>query len=279
MRPSPISLTSVSWIDGRALPSIDFWFFAGAATRWEKRVIIGLVGTSNPSPPQQIDNVETFRQGRQYRALTACRIDPGQQSLLSGEVIDPGYTPPVDKSLFDPSWFAQTAANIGLPADSQFYAGEASPLSGFVLGRLHPCSTLSTAAGQRVVVSAFIKFRAGPHTDGVGVKEAKSPVHVPWVWCEYALVRQARGTPLLLCRGSTFPSHRWYVNGRSVAECLQAPISVSDKEPALSTGQPANEIQQLAATDRSEGAATRHPHALGAGTVQVIELAPGLLGD
>jgi hypothetical protein len=234
-----ITLSSVSWIDGRGLPSVDTRFFAGAAKRWERRVIIGLVGTANPAPPQQIDDIAAFSQSRQYRALTACKVGPGPQHMLSAQIIDAGFTPPIDKSRFNPSWFTQTAAGIGLPNDPKFYPGEASPLSGFSCGRLHPSSTLSTTAGQQIVVSGFIKFRAGAHTDKIGVEEAKSPVHVPWVWCEYALIRPARGRPLLLCRGSTFPSHRWYVNGMKVAEQVQAPPSVSDKDPTLTTGQPA----------------------------------------
>jgi hypothetical protein len=272
-----IALNSVSWIDGRGLPSIDFWFFAGAAKHWEKRVLIGLVGTANPTPPQQLGQVQSFQQGRQYRALTGCGVGPAPQHPLSGQIIDPGWTPPVDKSLFDPSWFTQTAAWAGLPSDPKFYAGESSPVSGFVGGKLHPCSTLSLAAGQSVVVSAFIKFRAGPHTDQIGVKEAKSPVHVPWVWCEYALVRQAKGRPLLLCQGSVFPSHRWYVNGQKVAERLQAPLAASDKEPALTTGQPAGQVQQRADSDRSAGAATGHAYALAAGSPVQVELPAGLL--
>jgi hypothetical protein len=82
--------------------------------------------------------------------------------------------------------------------------------------------------------------------------------------------------PLLLCRGSTFPSHRWYVNGMKVAEQVQAPPSVSDKDPTLTTGQPAREIQQRAENDRSAGPATAHDHALGAGVLQVVELPAGV---
>jgi hypothetical protein len=61
---------------------------------------------------------------------------------------------------------------------------------------------------ETVLVNAVIKFRAGQHTDSIGIQNVGSPFHVPWVWCE--LLRTHRfGTFTLYGRGSVFPSHAW----------------------------------------------------------------------
>jgi hypothetical protein len=261
------SLCCVSWIDEKPLPKVGFWFVAGAAISWPKRVVMGLVGTANPEPPIKLIDVDAFRGLRQYRALLACEVARPPRPIARASIIDAGYTPPFDKSKLD----TRLAALAPIPDDPKFYAGESSQLSAIVAGKLHPCSTLKVGAAEHVLVSAFIKFRAGAHTDAIGINDANSPVHVPWVWSEYALV--ASGSRYrLLAQGSHFPSHAWYVGGKQVAKCYQRPIAVSDKEPAISAGSPANLPAFPASTDRSDGPASRHDHTLGQGTAFSIDV-------
>lgn len=262
----PIKLCSVSWIDSRALPPVGFWFIAGAAMSWPRRTLIGLVGTTNPAPPVVIEGVSTFRQSQEFRAFMSCTVGGADGHKVSEDVLDPGWTPPLNKSKFDPGLLAQYAAGKALPDDPKYYPGEKSALSEIVGGRLHTASTLKVPRDAEVLVSALIKFRAGPHTNAIGISEdgAQSPFHVPWVWCEYALVKTNGKQLRLLGAGSAFPSHRWYVNGKIVGECLQDVVTASDKDRVLSSGQSAKSIQDKAETDRSLGSVTSHANAMGA---------------
>jgi hypothetical protein len=265
--PKKFSISSVSWIDQKPLPKVGFWMVVGAATSWPKRVIMGLVGTSNPTPPSRIENVQTFVRSKQYRALISCTVEM-EPSVRALEVtLDPGYTPPFDKSKIDSS--LRSVAPI--PDDPDFHAGEASPISAVCVGKLHPCSSLIVKSGQKVLASALIKFRAGKHTDDIGIEKANAPAHVPWVWSEFALVSQG-STYRLLCNGSKFPSHVWFVNGKSVATIVQANISVSEHDPILNTGQPANKKQTDASTDKSSGNVGAHADSIGPAGQLDIEL-------
>ena len=264
---SSIALCSVSWIDQKPLPKVGFWLVAGAAFSWPNRVIMGLAGTANPEPPGELLTVDGFRAQRQYRALLSCKLRSGPPPHLTDQIIDAGYTPPFDKAKLD----TQLAHLAPIADDRQFYAGEASNVSSIVLGRLHPCSTLSVGSADKVLVSAFIKFRAGPHTDQIGINDAKSPVHVPWVWCEYALVSSGAKTKLL-AQGSSFPSHAWYVAGRQVARRYQCQVSASESDPAISTGLSAKLPAASATSDCSSGPANGHEHAIDKGTAIDVDL-------
>jgi hypothetical protein len=271
MSHEPIEVASISWIDDGSVPKVGFWFVAGALTSWPRRVIMGLVGTSNPEPPTKLTSVAAFASSKQYRALLACTLRDRAARKISDLVVDPGYTPPFDKSKLD----TRLRDVAPIPNDTAFYAGEKSAVSGAVTGKLHPCSTLSVPRGGEVLVSALIKFRAGKHTDEIGIKNANSPVHVPWVWCEYALVARSSGL-LLLCNGSVFPSHAWYVNGKQVAKAMQAQVTVSDHDPALSTGQPAAYIASPAVADKSAGSVFGHQYTLAAGEQTNVDLSPSV---
>jgi len=257
MGQSSFEVCSVSWIDAKSLPKVGFWFVAGAAISWPRRVIMGLAGTANPEPPVELANVNGFRARRQFRALMSCKVARLSSVSISEQIIDAGYTPPFDKAKLDTS----LAGLAPIPDDPQFYPGESSRLSSMIIGKLHPCSTLNVVGAEKVLVSAFIKFRAGRHTDEIGIKEANSPVHVPWVWCEYAMVASG-GRVRLLGQGSRFPSHAWYVAGKQVAKSLQAPVAVSEKDPAISAGQPASLPASPAGSDKSNGPANGHEHTL-----------------
>jgi len=267
MAANRIALCSVSWIDEKPLPKVGFWFVAGAAVSWPKRVIMGLVGTSNPEPPMELASIEGFQARQQYRALISCSLDRQRQGALGDTIIDPGYTPPFDKSKLD----TRLRHVAPIPDDPKFYPGDLSPLSGVSAKALHKSSSLTVPRDHEVLVSAFIKFRAGKDTDNVGITEAKSPVHVPWVWCEYALV--SSGSKFrLLGQGSTFPSHAWYVNGTQVAKRLQGPVTVSERDPAISTGRPAAQARAEAANDTSDGAVTGHEYAVAPGDLMDVDV-------
>ena len=267
MNKGSVLLASISWIDEKSLPKAGFWFVAEAAISWPNRVVMGLIGTSNPEPPAELSGIKSFASTKQYRALLACTITTQPVTRVSDVVVDGGYTPPFDKSKLD----TRLRSVAPIPDDSKFYAGEASSVSGVTSGKLHPCSALSIPRGCDVAASALIKFRAGSHTDDIGIKEAKSPVHVPWVWCEYALVYSGTNV-LLMCRGSVFPSHAWYVGGRQVAKRLQNAVSPSEQDPALSSGPPASHLPIAAGRDRSSGPVISHPYAIAAGEQQNIDV-------
>ncbi len=261
-------MCSVSWIDGKPLPQVGFWFVAGASISWPRRVVMGLVGTANPEPPRDIPFVDAFRARKQYRALTSFKLTSKPKPAVSEPVLDAGWTPPFDKSKFD----TQLINLAPIPDDPKFYSGEISSLSTINAARLHPFSTLKVTRTDEVLASAFIKFRAGPHTDSIGISaDVKSPVHVPWVWCEYALVTSGEKIKLL-AQGSCFPSHAWYVGGRQVAKRYQDPISVSEKEPAISIGQPASHPQAAANADRSTGPAAGQEFTLSAGASVEVDV-------
>jgi len=259
MDPTSLRLLSISWIDARSLPKVGFQTVAGALTKWPNRVLMGLVGTANPRPAQTIADRATVVRGKQFRALVECTVDLRSKNVTQS-VIDPGYTPPFDKSQIDT--ILRSVAPI--PDDPDFYPGESSATSGIVTGKLHPSSTLKLGRDYSVLASAMIKFRAGAHTDAVGIKEAKSPVHVPWVWCEFALIHCSTGYRLL-GNGSTFPSHAWYVDGYQLTQSLQAEISCSEHDSTLNTGQPKSQPQASAKSDKSTGPADSQLFAIGAG--------------
>lgn len=243
-----IELLGISWIDERGLPMVDtpFLLRAGAGS-WPHKVIVGLVATSNPEPSVGYASAEQFLLPRQYRA--ALGLSLRDLKLVQAETrIDPGYTPPPNNAKLG-SWFKSM---VPLGDDLTYYPGEASALSGVVAGKLHASSHFSVPAGWAVIVSALIKFRAGAHTDAVGIDKADSPVHVPWVWCEYALVQRQKNYRLLAL-GSRFPSHAWYVNGQQVGKSLQRPVNATKIEPAISSGQPRDQTVTPAARDQGTG--------------------------
>lgn len=250
-----LTITSVSWIDSEGLPELTYedgikaLFFSN----WPFRVMVGLVGTSNPRPPNPLP--AEFRAGKQFRALL--RYHVRTDATLSDMVIDPGYTPPIDPTKLP------VAMRLKVPRDHNYYSGESSAISKIVRGRLHPASSLRVPQGATVLVSALLKFRAGSHTDSVGIKEALSPYHVPWVWCEHALI--ARDDRLfLLANGSRFPSHAWYIDGVQLGSVIQTPIKISEEEPALSTGQSAETASAGAAVDDMlTGAIDTHQFTIG----------------
>lgn len=260
-----VTIACISWIDQAPLPSIGFRQFASAAVRWADRVMMGLVATSNPAPAPTIPSIGAFMRTRQYRAVQSCVVELGAVPRISDITLDPGYTPPFDKNKLD------TVLRVFAPDAPGFHAGEKSALSGIVPARLHPSSSIALKSGDKVIVSGLLKFRAGASTDKIGIEKAKSPVHVPWVWSEFALVSNQAGYRLI-CRGALFPSHAWYVDGKQVEITEQVQVTESEQDPILTTGRPAKAIQSNAATDKSTGGIAGHPDTIGPGRQKDVPL-------
>jgi hypothetical protein len=102
----------------------------------------------------------------------------------------------------------------------EWHKGEASPISIVYTRKRHPNSAIAAPAGETVLINALIKFRAGKHTDDVGIDNVGAPFHVPWVWHE-TLVTYKKHQIKLYGRGSVFPSHAWYLDGDRVARQKQ----------------------------------------------------------
>ena len=222
-----MTITSVSWIDSGQLPSTSVFQKAALTGSWPYRVAVGLKGTANPRPPKQLP--ANFRARKQFRAMT--RFTVRGTNIVSDTFVDPGYTPPFDVGKV-PNLAGAVAA---WSDDSNFHAGEASTISSVVTGRLHPNSTLTVPGGAQVLASALIKFRAGLYTNRIGLEKAASPYHVPWVWCEHALLER-QGQFVLIANGSSFPSHAWYANGKLLGSLLQKEVRLAADDPALSSG-------------------------------------------
>lgn len=262
-----IKLTSVSWIDKQNLPVISMWSSSISALRgyWPTRVMMGLIATSNDRPPKTLTS--DFYGGTDFRALITYRLKP--DSTFDQKDLNPGFTPE-----FDPTKLVgDTLAKHLLPT-SKLSKGQKSALSQVVTGALHPNSSLSLPEGAEVLSSALIKFRAGPETNergiGDGLTGANSPFHVPWVWCEHAVIR--RGDSIrLITNGSRFPSHAWYLDDKRVHTMLQKPVKMSEKEPAFTSGAPKDKDWGKPEDDKSTKPITKHAYTVEANKATQIE--------
>jgi hypothetical protein len=218
-----IRLGSVSWLSGMPTPLC----FAGRGEplepAWVVRAYMLLKATSNPTPPTHLADFPRFQARRQFRALSycECRVDLDDRTHevtaieVQGAVQDPGWTPPFRLGEFAPAQVPALFADPDL-RDTTWYAGEASGLSLIAAGTRHKNSAIDEVpADERVLANALLKFRAGPHPDAVAVRLGW-PGHAPWLWHEWVLT-YAAGRFKLYTRGSRFPSHAWYVDGRQVA--------------------------------------------------------------
>jgi hypothetical protein len=223
-----IEVGSVSWIAG--IPS-PVGFSAQALyldPDWIPKTYMGLAATANPTPASAISDFKTFQATKQFRAMLYCRfkadIDATTNVTNSFTVVDAvhdgGWTPPFDRSKF-PLTHLKPDKHM---SDPNFYQGEASPLSLVNTQARHKNSVLtSVGVGEVVLVNGLVKFRAGKHTDDIGVKDVGCPFHVPWVWCEFLLTYRS-GNFTFTGKGSIFPSHAWYFN----ASCVYTQTEVTD---------------------------------------------------
>jgi len=266
-----IVVTSVSWIDRKNLPTPGIMSLTkaliGGDIGWDDRTVIGLIATSNPTPPITISNVENFRSTHQFRSLVSMKINADLNASEGHPILDAGWTPPFDKAKLPLLARAKSPPKKALIE----HEGEKSPLSSVSVGKQVPVSTLIVPPNATVVANMIIKFRAGQATNELGLAEAASPFHVPWVWCETMLVKIGEKVCLLGC-GSTFPSHAWYVNGKQVATTLQKMVYAKPNEPAISTGRPNNLPRLKANADKSEGTITGHQYTVSAGEKHSVDL-------
>lgn len=254
--PRVVTISCISWIDGANLPDLNtVGAFGRALTNyWPFKVMAGLVATSNPRPPEVLP--ESFASEGQHRAFSAYHIAP--TATVSYPIVDGGFTPGIDLER-TPKY----APDFLFSGYEEAHPGETSALSGIVTGRLHPASTLETTAGEAVLASALVKFRAGKETDMIGIETAGSPYHVPWVWHEHALIRRGDGY-LLRVNGSRFPSHAWYVDGKRLGLSVQEKVTLSDTEPALIAGPRVGSTPVAAKDDKASGRVTTHPFTVAA---------------
>ena len=246
------SITSVSWIDAEGLPSASI--FQTSVLGWPFRVAVGLTGTQNPRPPATLP--ASFRSSKQFRAMTHFDIDGAGN--VTGSFTDPGYTPP-----FDVGKVRNIAGAIAWASDDGgFHPGEQSSISSVMPAKLHSSSTLEPPSDARVLASALVKFRAGTHTNRVGLEKAGSPYHVPWVWCEHALI-QVGDKLVLIANGSAFPSHSWHVDGKIVGTVLQDDVTINERDPALATGAPASESLPSVNEKGVSGPVSGHKYTVG----------------
>jgi hypothetical protein len=205
-------------------PISPMWHLGQAAALspdWIPKTYLGLLATSNADPPGAALDFAAHRRNKDFRAMMRARIDIAladtgtaiQSLAMRDDFLDPGWTPPFDRSI---SLLTRVYAPDPSMADPSFYEGELGRGSSISIGARHPNSLISADAVQGpVVVNALIFFRAGAHTDNIGITSVRAPFHVPWVYCEF-LVFVAGDGFRMLCTGSSFPSHFFYVDGNLV---------------------------------------------------------------
>ena len=292
--PAPIKeklefrIASVSWINKFPNPIRLAASAEMLDPGWVPKTYMGLVATSNPRPPDEISDFSAFEEAGNFRALMYFKVRvilegkfPQQQVAkveLLDDILNPGWTPPFrtdefpsTKLLDDPDIESRT-----------WYRGEMSPVSGVVTGKLHPNSALSIPADETVIASGLIKFRAGSHTDQLGVSEKIGcPFHVPWVWCETALTYDGEHFKVY-GRGAQFPSHTWYKNGKQLSTRDQvgdaslpldglSTIDLSELKlyTVFNKGAPATKQQPDAKSDTGSGPVSSHRYTVGAAAPKI----------
>jgi len=300
-----IKVGTVSWIEGRPNP---MWSAAQAATlspEWIPKTYLGLAATSNPTPADSISDFPSFQRAKNFRSLTYCRfradIDDQTRQLNSFQVLeaahDGGWTPPFRMG----DWPSTTFAFDTSIYSFAWYQGEYSPLSLVNTQNRHANTTISAVpANETVLVNSLIKFRAGSHTDNIGITHVGSPFHVPWVWCEL-LLTYAQGVFKMYGHASIFPSHAWYFNDAKINKQPEIgdssfpssliipewvprppggmpfgnatnPLSINERAlrmyPVLSAGASSAGPQTPLSDDAGRtGTVDTHPHTAGGGTV------------
>lgn len=222
-----VSLTVIGWIDGSRVQA------PAVPTDWYGKTLKGLVGTSNPPPPDSLGDIQAFLKQKQHRAAIhvnlALTVDSVAKSLHKVEVIskllDEGWTPPMPAAMSAVGWvlplgipFAMSPAEASALRDRTFYRGEKAG-SSYVsvneeLGKIQLCkqTEIESPTGETPVMRAMIKFRAGKHTDHIGHDVIKCPYHVPWTWAE-VLLTYRKGELVVRANCATFPCFSFYLSG------------------------------------------------------------------
>lgn len=215
-----VKIGCISWIAAKKNPITLAANAALLDPDWIPKTYVGLAATSNADPADSISDFKTFQAGKNFRAMQFCSIsfdiDDATGTVNSFKVKDafhdPGWTPPFNHLRWSGACYP-TAIIDSSTWGSTYYQGEASSVSVVNTQCRHKNSTLTIPADETVLVNGIIKFRAGKHTDDIGVKTVGAKFHVPWVWSEMALTFKKGGTLKFYGRGSIFPTHAWYMDG------------------------------------------------------------------
>lgn len=298
-----VKVASVSWINETPSP---IWFAGKAALlepEWIPKTYLGLTATANNPPPSTIRDFSQFRATKDFRALSYCHLglhlDDKTQQIITIDVLDSffdaGWTPPFKVRKYPSTGVRFWDTDIW---SWDWQAGEASSRSAVTLQARHENTSIDAPISGDVLVNALVKFRAGSKTDRIGTQSVGCPFHVPWVWCE-TLLTYANGRFTLCGRGSLFPSHTWYLDGKAILSAAQvsdttfphkktvvhyapypgASVSIPrplvieanllNLYPVLSAGAPAISPQStLAAEFGLRGAVGSHRYTVSAGTMR-----------
>src|SRR4030095_5968090 len=181
-----IKVGTISWINDTPNPMYTAAQAVTLAPDWIPKTYLGLSATSNPATPATLQDFKSYQRAKDFRALTYCHfavdIDDGTDAVSGFSVFDAahdgGWTPAFKMR----SW-PSTALSLDMSIYSTtWHQGEYSPLSVVYTQSRHPNTTITgVPKNENVLVNALIKFRAGTHTDNIGINEVHSPFHVPWV--------------------------------------------------------------------------------------------------
>jgi hypothetical protein len=226
-----IKVGTISWINDTPNPMRYAIEAKILDPEWIPKTYLGLAATANQKPPPWVGDFPAYQRSKDFRAMTYCRFrietDDQSSEITRFEVLeafhDGGWTPPFrlvygTTALYPGLW--------GALLSNSWYQGEFSPLSRVYTESRHPNTALAGKGnGEVVLANSLIKFRAGSHTDDVGVNDVKCPYHVPWVWCEM-LLTYSNGMLNMYGTGSIFPSHAWYLDGNLIETRAQVGDSI-----------------------------------------------------
>lgn len=255
---------------------------------WIPQVYMGLVATANETPPTRLSEPAQLLKRRQFRSMLGARFrlvmnpNSGEPigATITGVVIDGGWTPPFSFARFLAPGAATLIPILNSQPDIQelkntdWHRGYKSMISA-VRNQRHPNSALTLPPGERLLVDALIRFRAGDETDYTGTVIG-SPYHVPWVWNEFA-VTYGSGRVNVYGIASAFPTTWWYVNGNRIMcqprlDDSEWPLKSWSFEidtqrlrayPALSTGASAKGNAPQIPDDQPQGPVYQQPYTVG----------------
>ena len=216
-----------------------------------------LIVDDGTTPP-----VDTAKVGAMQKLITSMEVgdalvDEAERAAYHVRHPLGGGTPPAHPK----TWWDQQLADM---TDQTSQPAEHSPLSGVHMDRQHDNTVFPPlGAGERLIANGLHRFRAGPHTDSVGIKEAQSAYHVPWVWAEFLLTTTGGGRVRLRGASSIFPTVAFYLDDRQVApihrqatDTAFPPMGLLDTKsmkiwPVLSAGAPASGPEPTLSSDNA----------------------------
>ena len=230
---------------------------AGGATQFAGPQAAALIVDDGTTPP-----VDTAKVGAMQKLISTMEVGDALVDQAEGaayHIRHPfgGGTPPTHPK----TWWDQQLADM---TDQNSQPAEHSPLSAVLLDRQHDNTVFpALGPGERLIVNGLHRFRAGAHTDTVGIKEAHSAYHVPWVWAEFLLTTTGGGRVRLRGASSIFPTVAFYLDDRQVAPISRQatdsafpPLGLLDVKsmkiwPVLSCGAPASGPEPTLVSDNA----------------------------